>query len=488
MEDIHQTIRLMRRLSSLLLSLCACIFVLSCEKIGGSPETPDNNQEGGGEAVEQKDGTAYVYDLEALPEIHLSFSLSEWNSLLSKYDRNPNTDDQVKCDVRFIKGEDEFNIKEAGIRLKGNTSRRRPEGSSGQMHKKDQTDWHHCHFQLNLRKFIKDDEHKIKGIKKIALKWFKDDPMYVRELYCYDLFRRAGVWTASYSSYCRLFIHVEGDSKEAYYGVYDMIEPVDDDFLKERGDKFSSTKGNLWKCRYGATLNDTGADIGADLDDGVEHTYELKTNTESLDEAKAQLQDFMTNLRSKSGDDFKTWISSHCDVPLLLKTYAVNVACGMWDDYWNNCNNYYIYFDSTEKSSYKFYLLPYDYDNTLGTSTQCGVQIDAGRQDPLNWGDSQKNPLIYKILQITEFRELYKQELLSLCSASRRLFYYDASMERIRNWHKLIAEHIDNDTGEDCRIEDKPASWGNHSEYRLLELGGNNYFQVKTSSINKYCK
>ena len=478
----------MRRLSSLLLSLCACIFVLSCEKIGGSPETPDNNQEGGGEAVEQKDGTAYVYDLEALPEIHLSFSLSEWNSLLSKYDRNPNTDDQVKCDVRFIKGEDEFNIKEAGIRLKGNTSRRRPEGSSGQMHKKDQTDWHHCHFQLNLRKFIKDDEHKIKGIKKIALKWFKDDPMYVRELYCYDLFRRAGVWTASYSSYCRLFIHVEGDSKEAYYGVYDMIEPVDDNFLKERGDKFSSTKGNLWKCRYGATLNDTGADIGADLDDGVEHTYELKTNTESLDEAKAQLQDFMTNLRSKSGDDFKSWISSHCDVPLLLKTYAVNVACGMWDDYWNNCNNYYIYFDSTEKSSYKFYMLPYDYDNTLGTSTQCGVQIDAGRQDPLNWGDSQKNPLIYKILQITEFRELYKQELLSLCSASRRLFYYDASMERIRNWHKLIAEHIDNDTGEDCRIEDKPASWGNHSEYRLLELGGNNYFQVKTSSINKYCK
>ena len=488
MEDIHQTIRLMRRLASLLLSLCACILVMSCEKIGGSPETPDNNQEGGGEAVEQKDGTAYVYDLEALPEIHLSFSLSEWNSLLSKYDRNPNTDDQVKCDVRFIKGEDEFNIKEAGIRLKGNTSRRRPEGSSGQMHKKDQTDWHHCHFQLNLRKFIKDDEHKIKGIKKIALKWFKDDPMYVRELYCYDLFRRAGVWTASYSSYCRLFIHVEGDSKEAYYGVYDMIEPVDDDFLKERGDKFSSTKGNLWKCRYGATLNDTGADIGADLDDGVEHTYELKTNTESLDEAKAQLQDFMTNLRSKSGDDFKSWISSHCDVPLLLKTYAVNVACGMWDDYWNNCNNYYIYFDSTEKSSYKFYLLPYDYDNTLGTSTQCGVQIDAGRQDPLNWGDSQKNPLIYKILQITEFRELYKQELLSLCSASRRLFYYDASMERIRNWHKLIAEHIDNDTGEDCLIEDKPASWGNHSEYRLLELGGNNYFQVKTSSINKYCK
>ena len=478
----------MKRLSYLIPLLCSLFFALSCEKTASTPDNTDNSQTGGGENIEQKEGTAYVYDLEALLEIHLSFKLNEWNSLLSKYDRNPNTDEQVKCDVRFVKGEDEFNISDAGIRLKGNTSRRRPEGSGGQMHKKDQTDWHHCHFQLNLRKFVKDDAHKIKGIKKIALKWFKDDPMYVRELYCYDLFRRAGVWTASYSSYCRLFIHVEGDSKEAYYGVYDMIEPIDDDFLKERKSKFSSTKGNLWKCRYGATLNDTGADIGADLDDGVEHTYELKTNTDDLAGAKAQLLDFITNLRSKSGDDLKNWIGSHCDVPLLLKTYAVNVACGMWDDYWNNCNNYYIYFDSTDKSSYKFYFLPYDYDNTLGTSTQCGAQNDAGRQDPLNWGDSSKNPLIYKILQISEFRELYKQELLELCASSKRLFYYDASMERIRNWHKLISEYIDNDTGEDCRIEDKPASWGNHGEYRLLEMGGNNYFQVKTSSINKYCK
>ena len=478
----------MKRLSYLIPLLCSLFFALSCEKTASTPDNTDNSQTGGGENIEQKEGTAYVYDLEALTEIHLSFKLNEWNSLLSKYDRNPNTDEQVKCDVRFVKGEDEFNISDAGIRLKGNTSRRRPEGSGGQMHKKDQTDWHHCHFQLNLRKFVKDDAHKIKGIKKIALKWFKDDPMYVRELYCYDLFRRAGVWTASYSSYCRLFIHVEGDSKEAYYGVYDMIEPIDDDFLKERKSKFSSTKGNLWKCRYGATLNDTGADIGADLDDGVEHTYELKTNTDDLAGAKAQLLDFITNLRSKSGDDLKNWIGSHCDVPLLLKTYAVNVACGMWDDYWNNCNNYYIYFDSTDKSSYKFYFLPYDYDNTLGTSTQCGAQNDAGRQDPLNWGDSSKNPLIYKILQISEFRELYKQELLELCASSKRLFYYDASMERIRNWHKLISEYIDNDTGEDCQLEDKPASWGNHGEYRLLEMGGNNYFQVKTSSINKYCK
>ena len=475
----------MKKLISSLAAAALLLLAFSCNKENPTQDPPKEEEK---PVVEEKTGTEYIYDLEALPEMHLSFRLDEWNSLLKKFDINPHTDDQVKCDVRFIKGEDEFNISDAGIRLKGNTSRRRPEGSNGQMHVKDKADWHHCHFQLNLRKFVKDDEHKIKGVKKIALKWFKDDPMYVRELYCYDLFRRAGVWTASKSSYCRLFIHVEGDTEEAYYGIYDMIEPVDDDYLKDRKDKYEDAKGNLWKCRYGATLNDTNADIGADLDDGVEHTYELKTNTDEPGAAKAQLQDFITNIRKRSGNDFKTWFAEHCDVDLLLLTYAVNVACGMWDDYWNNCNNYYIYFNSTATDSYKFYFIPYDYDNTLGTSLQCGALSDSARQDPFNWGDSRKNPLIYKVLQIPEYKEIYRQHLLNLCDASSELFYYDSSIARIREWHKLISPYIDNDTGEDCVIEDKPAYWGNHSEYRLLNPGSNNYFQVRTSSIKSYCK
>ena len=37
------------------------------------------------------------------------------------------------------------------------------------------------------------------------------------------------------------------------------------------------------------------------------------------------------------------------------------------------------------------------------------------------------------------------------------------------------------------KIEDRPASWGNHGEYRLLEEN-NNFFKVKAETINKYCK
>ena len=36
-------------------------------------------------------------------------------------------------------------------------------------------------------------------------------------------------------------------------------------------------------------------------------------------------------------------------------------------------------------------------------------------------------------------------------------------------------------------IEDRPASWGNHGEYRILNPN-NNFFLVKTQTINQYCK
>lgn len=425
------------------------------------------------------DGLDYVFDMEALPEIHVSVSEEEWNRLLSLYDSDPDTDAYVHCDTRFVKGADSREIENAGLRLKGNTSRRRPEGSSGQQHDAADPDWHHCHFLINLRKFVKDDAHTIGGVRKIHLKWFKDDAAYCREIYCYDLFRRYGIPTAVRSSYCRLWLKVEGDARETYYGVYAMLESIDDEFLKARKELFGSHKFNLWKCTYGADLAGTDEwkfisddEVGTDS-----YPYVLKTNTENFTAAKEQLQDFILKLNGKTGESFRTWIGQVTDVELLLRTYAVNVAVGMWDDYWCNQNNYYLYFNSSDKYDYKFWFIPYDYDNTLGTSGM----IDAGRQDPLHWGDTNRK-LIGKLLEYPEYRTIYLNALRELC-ASDDLFGVQGSMARIRSWHDRIRDYVSNDTGEDMTIEDRPASWSNHAEYRLLESGANNFFTAKAASV-----
>lgn len=465
--------------------VCAGV-TLSCHSPGPEkPESPEN--EPSQTADEDKYGVAYMYDSRVIPEIHISVTVKEWNELLKAYDRNPDTKQYIHCGVRYLKGEEETVISGAALRLRGNTSRRRPEGYSGQMHGEGgETDWHHCHFQLNFRKFIKDGEHEIHGARKVILKWFKDDPSYCRELYCYDLFHRAGVWSAPHDVYCRVWLKIEGERREAYFGVYNMVEPIDERFVKHRKKLFGSDEGFIWKCRYGADLRNPNSDIGADLDNDVEHVYELQNSTEEIGKASAQLRNFITKLNTLNGQAFHDWIERVCDVELLLRSYAVNVCVGMWDDYWNNQNNYYLYFNSMDEEKFRFFFIPYDYDNSLGTSSDCEAQKDSGRQDPFNWG-KKENPLIYKLLQYDDFRETYRRELLRLTEPAEGLFYYTSSMRRIRNWQESISQFVANDTGEDMTLRDLPASWGNHSEYRLLSPGPDNFFSVKTESIREYC-
>lgn len=477
--------------SALMLLLCASVAV-SCDDInpwipsfgneeeqkpGENPgENPGDNP-GGDKPSTPSEGLSYVWDFDAIPEITIDVPLEEWNTLLSKYDADHKTKEYVKCNVTYKKGEDVFYIENAGLRLRGNTSRRRPEGGSGN-HVVDTKDWHHCHFGLNLRKFVKDDKHQIHGIRKMNLKWFNNDPAYIREVFSFDLFRRAGVWTASQICYARLWLHVDGDKEPVYYGVYSMIEPYDNKYV-ERKPEFGGAGGNLWKCTYTskgpADLRSADANFG--MDDNVhEYTYELKETEDSFANAKAQLQDFIRKLNGKSDDSFKEWFTQICDVELFLKTYAVNVALGMWDDHWNNGNNYYLYFNSTDLENYKMYFIPYDYDNTLGTSNT----YDPAKQNPLDWGTMGK--LMRRVIKIPEFKEIYVRELKRLVDPANGLMDYDSAVARILEWQGRIQDYVSNDTGEDMSIRDEDASWSGY-DYHVIDKN-KNFFIEKANAIN----
>ena len=498
----------MRKLIYLLLSLfvfagCEEFDLGSLIQIGGiTGDKEDSSQDGSGEdspsdnpsgkpgwdgisafttAHVGHEGLSYIWDENVIPEITISVSVDEWNRLLSLYDQNNSTKEYIHCDITYKKGSEVTTVSDAGIRLRGNTSRRRPEGNGGEKHKSGNADWHHCHFGVNLRKFNKDGDHELKGIRKFNLKWFKDDPCYARELFCYDLFRRAGVWTAAFDVYCRLWVHVEGDTSAAYYGVYEMIEPYDNKYLDKREDLFGNTDGNLWKCSYDshgpADLSNAYANMGED-NDRDDFTYELKETGADFETAKAQLQDFILKLTGKSDENFKKWIQEVCDVELFMRTYAVNVAVGMWDDHWNNGNNYYLYFNSQDKYAYKVFFIPYDYDNTLGTSNA----YDAAKQDPLNWGN--RGMLMKRMMKIPEFKQIYIDELKRLVDPANGLMDQASATKRIINWQNSIRSYVSNDTGEDMEIKDRPAEWGRIGDYRLTSTS-NNYFTVKAQTINK---
>jgi len=419
---------------------------------------------------------SYVFDITALSDLHLTIAEDEWNKLLDYYDRNPYNEECVVAAMRFTKKGKTDLVETVGVRLRGNTSRRRPEGTKGEWHNASSADWHHASFSVDINRFVPGQRYA--GLKKINLKWFKDDATYVREIYCYDLFERFGVWTAPQSSYCRLYLRIGDTGETAYFGVYQLLESIDSEFLATRSNRLGSKEGFLWKANWGAsfrTADRTRMDVErVTLAETYKPAYDLKNRPAELETARNQLSGFIHNYNTLQGNAFREWVVTRMDVPLLLKTYAVSVLCGMWDDYWNNQNNFYFYFTPGGK----FYFIPYDYDNTLGTSL---LMPDSGTRDLLRWGNPD-HPLVVKLLEVPEFRTLYVQYLHELCDPSKDLFSYGRSRIRILNWHALIRDHIANDTGEDMEIADRPASWGNCGFYRLLDPT-TNYFVIRAGNL-----
>ena len=104
----------------------------------------------------------------------------------------------------------------------------------------------------------------------------------------------------------------------------------------------------------------------------------------------------------------------------------------------------------------------------------------------MRWGDTGRNPLIGKILEFDDYRAIYVEALNELIAPENNLFYWESSIARINGWHAMIRDYVVNDTEEDCEIKDRPASWGNRYDYRLLDPSNDvNFFKLKAASIPK---
>lgn len=128
----------------------AIISLTSCNDFDDHSSTSDNSLQGADD----------VYDLNKFPEITLEFKLADWNKLLQNYDLNPKNEKKVVSKFSYQLDNETIVLDSIGLKLRGNTSRRRPEGSSGQLHNPTNPDWHHCHFGLDFSKI-----NQIKNLK-----------------------------------------------------------------------------------------------------------------------------------------------------------------------------------------------------------------------------------------------------------------------------------------------------------------------------------
>ncbi len=225
-------------------------------------------------------------------------------------------------------------ITNVGVRPKGNFSR-------------DDTK---ISFKISFNTFKKG--RKYKGIEKLNINAYMHEPTHLRAHLSAQFYAFAGL-PAIRTAFAD--VYVNGD----YYGLYNMVEHVDEEFTKSR---FGSKDGNLYKCLLGANLTYQGPDVSKyDTLMDKRPKYELKTNEDAYDySGLIELTDILTNTPL---NELEVRLEQRFNVEDYIKCMAVEVLLGGWDGYLLWCNNYYLY-DNPETGKFEF--IPYDFDHTFG--------------------------------------------------------------------------------------------------------------------------
>lgn len=387
------------------------------------------------------------FDPENHSEVHIKAS-DEALAFVSDYQSSKSSqyaDVYIPADVTIrFKGKD-YVFEEAGIRMKGNTSRtsffyggriRCPVhfkvSLKATFDGEEYDDWNLSSFKRDWsedasgRKARKN--RNFLGLEKFDVKYVprNNNECIVREPYAYRCFQNAGLM-APYTTLVNFSL--SGDS-DTYYGTYEFVETIDKQFLKRRLSKAESS-GDLYKCTYNgmgkADFSRTDAidkNMGSRIaygKIGVEDSwnnyhpiYDLKTNEDNGEDSDfSKMTNFIQVLwNNVYGTKDASSLESALDVQEFLSFSAVSYLLGNFDDQRYNYNNFYLYF---RPSDGKAMFLPYDWDWCLGLDLGFGTQSLTPLQEWTLDGGTSSN--VYQAALYGDVLSYAKSDYLSYVAA-----------------------------------------------------------------------
>ena len=242
---------------------------------------------------------------------HIRIEIAETN--LAKLRRNPR--DYVPVTIR----EGDVVYEEVGLHLKGAAGSFRPVDDSKPA------------FTLNFDKFI--DDQNFHGLDKLSLNNSVQDPSYMTEAICGELFLAAGVPTPR-TGHARVALNGKD------LGLYVLKEGFDKTFLRRH---FNHWKGNLYD---GGFLR--------------EFTEPLeRTSGEGDVRGRADLKALKAAIEEPDSTQRLARIEAVLDVERFLSFAAMEMLTWHWDGYVLKRNNYRIYHDPSVD---KLIFLPHGMD------------------------------------------------------------------------------------------------------------------------------
>jgi hypothetical protein len=222
-------------------------------------------------------------------------------------------------------------------------------------------------LSFKFNKFVAKQEFY--GLSRIALNNSVQDPSYINEALCTQLFRDAGVPAARVT---HAWVRLNGRE----LGLYVLVEGINKDFLRRH---FLSDHGNL----YEGYTQDINEDL--DQDNGEDITQsDLRALTKAANEPNSA----------------ERWarLNKLLDVDRFISMMAGEMLTIHWDGYWINRNNYRIYHDI---ATGKFVMFPHGMDNMF-------------QQPTWSWRPTMSGLLTRAVLLTAEGQRRYRERISTL--------------------------------------------------------------------------
>jgi len=243
---------------------------------------------------------------------------------------------------------------------------------------------------LNFDKFKEGQRYR--SIDKLHLNNSVQDPSYMTELLCSELFLAAGVPTARTT-------HARVELNGRPLGLYVLKEGYDKTFLRRH---FTNAKGNLYD---GGFIREITEPLERDEGEGPSHA-ELKRLAAAANDSDPEAR----------------WakLEKLLDMDCMLSFMALEMMTWHWDGYVMKHNNYRVYH---EPASDKIYFLPHGMDQMFWVANAAIVPVDPG------------GLVAAAILRTPQGRKLYRERIGLLLT---NVFSVERLTNRIDEVHRRI--------------------------------------------------
>lgn len=363
-----------------------------------------------------------VFDDTQVRRIDILLPHADWEQMWA----NPEAKYQARVDA-IIFGE---RLEDVGFRMRGQFSLR----ESG-----DKKPW-----KIDTDAYIDGQEYH--NLRQLMLLNSIGDPSLLREKLAYEMMRFAGL-PASHVAYVELWIDItDDDSPATFWGVYTLVERVDNKYLDNRFGR-DSQGGNLYKAShaqrgpmdliyYGESIADYPVQNG-------QYAYGKMNN-----ESEADYSDIVALCRVVDGTQYATEaelaqaLEEAINVDAFLRYMAVITILDNWDSYPYTGNNYYLF---NNPASGRFEWIPWDL--AWGENVRADLFPSSGA------GLVQRAPLVDQVFSIAGYRSQY----LAYVDLLLRYWFNEENIsDQVESYHRLIAPYVVQETGDKAFYGSQP--------------------------------